>query len=359
MLKSILRTAAVAASFSMVSLSAGVSPVQAETLPTANEMFAKMGFGINIGNTMEVPGNPTGWGNKFPTEAYIDSIKAAGFSTVRIPCAWYSHSNAMSRDSSTTDIVPGGGPNEIAASWMDSVQTVVDMCMRAGLVTILNIHWDNGWLEGKLNDTDKDAVNARQKDFWTQIASHFKNYNENLLFASANEPATTDANYKHETEILMTYHQTFVDAVRATGGNNGSRTLIIQGPSTSIDRTSEVMPVDKLPKDVSLLVTFEMFENHVKRNGLVSPVADYALAFPGPGKKALPWPKASTSMPPMATTNSRRIASPSWSPRSKNTTRISSTVPSISPKTAAKAPCFIPSAAPARSTIPPGPSPRF
>lgn len=250
MLKSILRIAAVAASFSMVSLSAGALPVQAETLPTANEMFAKMGFGINIGNTMEVPVNPTWWGNKFPTEAYIDSIKAAGFSTVRIPCAWYSHSNAMSRDSSTTDIVPGGGPNEIAASWMDSVQTVVDMCMRAGLVTILNIHWDNGWLEGKLNDADKDAVNARQKDFWTQIASHFKNYNENLLFASANEPATTDANYKHETEILMTYHQTFVDAVRATGGNNGSRTLIIQGPSTSIDRSSEVMPVSKLPKDV-------------------------------------------------------------------------------------------------------------
>lgn len=64
MLKSILRTAAVAASFSMVSLSAGVSPVLAETLPTANEMFAKMGFGINIGNTMEVPVNPTWWGNK-------------------------------------------------------------------------------------------------------------------------------------------------------------------------------------------------------------------------------------------------------------------------------------------------------
>ena len=227
-----------------------VSPSWAKTLPTAIEMFNQMGFGINIGNTMEVPGNPTGWGNKFPTEAYIDSVKAAGFSTIRIPCAWYSHSNAMSRDSSKADIVPGGGPNEIAASWMDSVQTVVDMCMRAGLVTILNIHWDNGWLEGKLNDADKDAVKSRQKDFWTQIATHFKNYNENLLFASANEPATTDENYKHETEILMTYHQTFVDAVRATGGNNESRTLIIQGPSTSVDRSCEVMPVEKLPKDV-------------------------------------------------------------------------------------------------------------
>lgn len=223
----ILWTAAVAASFSLV------VPAAAKTLPTATEMFNQMGFGINIGNTMEVPGNPTGWGNKFPTEAYIDSVKAAGFSTIRIPCAWDSHAK----------------DGVINQSWMDSVQTVVDMCMRAGLVTILNIHWDGGWLEGNLSDDKKDEVNAKQKSYWTQIATHFKNYNERLLFASANEPATTDDNYKHETEILMTYHQTFVDAVRATGGNNESRTLIIQGPSTSVDRSCEVMPVDKLPKD--------------------------------------------------------------------------------------------------------------
>ena len=217
-----------AASFSLV------VPAAAKTLPTATEIFNQMGFGINIGNTMEVPGNPTGWGNKFPTEAYIDSVKAAGFSTIRIPCAWDSHAK----------------DGVINQSWMDSVQVVVDRCMRAGLVTILNIHWDGGWLEGNLSDDKKDEVNAKQKAYWTQIATHFKDYNERLLFASANEPATTDDNYQHETEILMTYHQTFVDAVRATGGNNGSRTLIIQGPSTSIDRSCEVMPVSKLPNDV-------------------------------------------------------------------------------------------------------------
>ncbi|MBR5414096.1 MAG: glycoside hydrolase family 5 protein [Fibrobacter sp.] len=238
MKRRILGTAAMVASVSLVSMSWGA------TLPTATEIFNKMGFGINIGNTMEVPGNPTGWGNKFPTEAYIDSVKAAGFSTIRIPCAWDSHAN-------------NGVINQ---SWMDSVQTVVDMCMRAGLVTVLNIHWDGGWLEGNLNDDKKDEVNAKQKAYWTQIATHFKNYNENLLFASANEPATTDANYRHETEILATYHQTFVDAVRATGGNNASRTLVIQGPSTSIDRSVEVYTVDKLPKDV--IENRLMFEVH-------------------------------------------------------------------------------------------------
>lgn len=245
------------AAFSAAALS---STATAADLPTAQQMFEKMGFGVNIGNTMEVPSNPTWWGNKFPTEAYIDSVKAAGFSTIRIPCAWYSHSNALSRDSSTTDLVPGGGENEIASSWMDSVQTVVDYCMRAGLVTILNIHWDSGWLENNLNDAEKSKVNERQKDFWTQIATHFRDYSENLLFASANEPATTDDNYRHESEILETYHQTFVDAVRATGGNNASRTLIIQGPSTSIDRSVEVMPVSKMPKDV--IANRLMFEVH-------------------------------------------------------------------------------------------------
>lgn len=247
--------------------SLSISSAFAADLPTAQQMFEKMGMGINIGNTMEVPSNPTWWGNNFPTEGYIDTVKAAGFNTIRIPCAWYSHSNAMSRDSSAAhpdkpvaDIVPGGGENEIAKSWMDSVQTVVDYCMRAGLVTILNIHWDSDWLEGRLNDTDKEKVNARQKDFWTQIATRFRDYNENLLFASANEPATTDANYKHETEILMTYHQTFVNAVRATGGNNGSRTLIIQGPSTSIDRSVEAYPASKMPTDV--VPNRLMFEVH-------------------------------------------------------------------------------------------------
>lgn len=221
--------------FTLIAFITFFSTSFAETpLPPAEEIFKKMGFGINIGNSMEVPGNPTGWGNKFPTKTYVDSVKAAGFSTIRIPCAWDSHAKN----------------SVINQSWLDSVQIVVDYSIDAGLVTILNIHWDGGWLENNLTDEKKNEVNAKQKAYWTQIATHFKDYSENLLFASANEPVTTDTNYKNETKILETYHQTFVDAVRATGGNNESRTLIIQGPSTSIDRSVEVMPVEKLPNDV-------------------------------------------------------------------------------------------------------------
>ncbi len=234
----------VVSKFLAVTAAMSMSSAFAADLPTAPQIFEKMGLGINIGNTMEVPGNPTLWGNKFPTEDYIKGVKAAGFNTIRIPCAWDSHA--------TNSVI-----NE---SWMDSVQTVVDYCVKAGLYTILNIHWDGGWLEENLKDDKKIEVNAKQKAYWTQIAKRFKDYDEKLLFASANEPATTDENYKNESKILQGYHQTFVDAVRATGGNNASRTLIIQGPSTSIDRSVEAYPASMMPNDA--IAGRMMFEVH-------------------------------------------------------------------------------------------------
>lgn len=42
--------------------------------------------------------------------------------------------------------------------------------------------------------------------------------------------------------------------------------------------------IDRLPKDVTLMATFEMFEPQVKRNGLNAPSADYSLSFAGPGR---------------------------------------------------------------------------
>ncbi|HEX9600481.1 MAG TPA: cellulase family glycosylhydrolase, partial [Mariniflexile sp.] len=87
-------------------------------------------------------------------------------------------------------------------------------------------------------------VNERQKVYWTQIANYFKDYDEHLLFAGTNEP---DAENPHQMAILLSYYQTFVDAVRETGGNNASRTLIVQGPKTDIEKTLEFM--DTLPTD--------------------------------------------------------------------------------------------------------------
>jgi aryl-phospho-beta-D-glucosidase BglC (GH1 family) len=112
------------------------------------------------------------------------------------------------------------------------------------MYVIINIHWDGGWLENNVTEAKKDENNAKQRAFWEQIATHFRNYDEHLLFASANEPNVENA---AQMAVLTSYHQTFIDAVRSTGGKNAYRTLVIQGPSTDIEKTNTLMT--SLPLD--------------------------------------------------------------------------------------------------------------
>jgi len=201
--------------------------VQAQ-LPTAQTIASQMTVGWNLGNTMEAICGETAWGGAVTSQQLIDSVKAAGFNTVRIPCAWDCHtSNGV-----------------IDPAWIARVKQIVDYCVNDNLYVILNIHWDGGWLENNVTVSAQASVNAKQKNYWTQIANYFKGYNEHLLFASANEPNVNDAT---GMSVLLSYHQTFVNAVRATGGNNGSRTLIIQGPSADINLTNSLM--NTLPAD--------------------------------------------------------------------------------------------------------------
>jgi len=220
---------------------------QAE-LPTAAEIQKNMGMGYNIGNSMEVPNDPTGWGNPYPTQALLDSIKAAGFNTVRIPCAWDSHTQN----------------GKITETWLDSVKTVVDYAMRNGLYAILNIHHEGqgGWFQTHMSTYKDNTLDSKMKNYWTQIANKFKNYDEHLIFAGANEPGEGQEGLawtSQHAQVLMGYYQTFIDAVRATGGNNGTRTLIIQGLQTDIDKSDSLAPVSIFPKDkVSGRLMFEV-----------------------------------------------------------------------------------------------------
>ena len=231
----------------ILGIAATVITANAATLPTAAELQKNMGMGFNIGNSMEVPNNPTLWGNPFPTQALLDSVKAAGFNTVRIPCAWDSHTN--------------GG--KVTETWLDSVKTVVDYAMRAGLYTILNIHHEGegGWFQTNIGTSVNSTVDNKMKTYWTQIANKFKNYNERLIFAGANEPGpNVDPWTAQHVSTLMHYYQTFIDAVRATGGNNATRTLIIQGLNTDIDKSVANAPVSTFPKDK--VTGYLMFEVH-------------------------------------------------------------------------------------------------
>lgn len=197
---------------------------------TAVQLASKIKLGWNIGNTLEAIGGETFWGNPKITKALIDHVKQSGFNAVRIPCSWNQYA-----DQATA---------KIQEQWLERVKQVVQYCVDDSLYVMLNIHWDSGWLDGNINTKAQASVNAKQKAFWEQIATKLRDFDEHLLFASANEPPVDDAT---QMNILLSYHQTFVNAVRATGGKNTTRTLVIQGPSTDIDKTTLLM--NTLPTD--------------------------------------------------------------------------------------------------------------
>ena len=189
-------------------------------------------YGWNLGNTLEPPCGEGCWGPP-ATQALINQVASAGFNAVRIPCAWDSHANQ-----STYQIDP---------VYMARVQQVVGWCLATNLHVIINDHWDGGWLENNLTGTVNPTINAKMSSYWTQIANAFAGYDNRLLFAAANEPNVSTAAQMSE---LMTYYNTFLNAVRGTGGSNSSRWLVVQGPSTDIDTTYSLMntlPTDPTP----------------------------------------------------------------------------------------------------------------
>lgn len=197
---------------------------------TAVQLAAKFKLGWNIGNTLEAIGGETAWGNPLITESYIQFVKQQGFNAIRLPCSWDQHS-----DKATA---------KIQDAWLNRVKQVVQYCVKNDMYVLLNIHWDGGWLENNINSQKKDSVNAKQQAFWEQIATTMRDFDEHLLFASANEPSADNA---EQMAILAGYHQTFVNTVRSTGGRNSYRVLVVQGPSTNIEKTDELMNV--LPTD--------------------------------------------------------------------------------------------------------------
>jgi endoglucanase len=200
----------------------------------------KINLGWNLGNTMECTGEnvtssvasgETDWGNPVVTKSLIDAVKAAGFNAIRIPCAW----NRYIENSATY---------KIKDFWLARVKQVVDYCVSNDMYAILNIHWDGGWLEGNPTLDKQVEVNAKQKALWEQISVYFRDYDEHLLFAGTNEVHISSGTpTQNNFNVQMSYNQTFVDAVRSTGGKNAYRNLIIQAFNTNIDQAVSSLKV--------------------------------------------------------------------------------------------------------------------
>lgn len=200
-----------------------------------SQIVEAMGPGWNLGNQLEsvtdnVP-EETNWGNPVITEKLIQSVKAAGFKSIRIPVSYFAKIND---DKDYT----------IDSKWLGRVQEVVDYCIKNDLYAVINIHGDGyntidgSWL--LCNGKNQTEIKKKYKKVWKQIAERFKNYDEHLLFESMNEEF--DGSYsepnKEYYQNINDYNQIFVDTVRKTGDNNTKRWLIIPGWNTNIDYTA-------------------------------------------------------------------------------------------------------------------------
>lgn len=221
-----------------------------------NEAMAflkKMGVGWNLGNTFDAHDDgfkgddmkmETRWVGVKTTREMIVMLHEAGFNTLRLPVSWHNH---VSGDDFT-----------INPAWLDRVQEVADDALSLGMYVILNTHHDVG-KDFYYPNTENAAVSDKYiKSIWQQLAEHFADYDDHLIFESMNEPRLKDtadewvfnadkAECEDAALAINRLNQLFVDTVRAAGGQNAHRYLMIPGYAASAD--GAMNRHFKLPKD--------------------------------------------------------------------------------------------------------------
>lgn len=219
-----------------------------------------MKVGWNLGNTLDAHENgkvgenelktEEVWGNPVTTKAMIDEIKAAGFETVRIPVTWRGHVT-----------IDEGGNGTVSEAWLNRVQEVVDYAIDNDMYVILNSHHDVDASNGYYPDSaNYERSKAHLTAVWRAMAERFKDYDEHLVFESMNEPRLVGTGYEWSfqagaaecadaADCINRLNQTFVDIVRASGGNNGERYLMVPGYAASPDAVMASQFV--LPQDTA------------------------------------------------------------------------------------------------------------
>ena len=192
----------------------------------AIDLVKEMRVGWNLGNTLDAP-NETSWGNPQTTKAMIDRVKEMGFNAVRVPVTWDRHI--------------GPAPDyTIDEAWLNRVEEVVNYSLDNGMYTILNIHHDETWLIPTYANEEKSKEKLIR--VWEQIAEHFKDYSDYLVFETMNEPRVkgtpaewTGGTYENR-DVINKFNLEAVNTIRGTGGNNSQRFILVPtNAATSLD----------------------------------------------------------------------------------------------------------------------------
>lgn len=216
---------------------------------TAKELTAEMKTGWNLGNTLDANDGETSWGNPVTTHEMIDEVAKAGFDVLRIPTTWEKH------------FVEGDSEYKIDEEWMNRVQEIVNYAFDNDMYVILNCHHETEWIKPATNEVDN--ILPKFSAMWKQIAERFKEYGDHLLFEGLNEPRIIggENEWGGGTEdgrkALDVLNQAFVDTVRATGGNNETRALLI--PSFAAAVTDTALQDMKIPDDPNIIISLHAY----------------------------------------------------------------------------------------------------
>jgi endoglucanase len=140
--------------------------------------------------------------------------------------------------------------NLIALAWLQRVEEVLNYALDNDMFVKINVHWDGGWMDHP-DFASQEAINSKLATLWEQIGAYFRDYDDRLLFAGTNE-VHVDGDYgtpsSENLEVQNSFNQTFVTTIRATGGRNHYRHLVVQGFNTNINHTYNgfVMPDDEV-----------------------------------------------------------------------------------------------------------------
>ncbi|MDE5854970.1 MAG: cellulase family glycosylhydrolase [Ruminococcus sp.] len=232
-----------------------LNPVHSEntSFRASSEIVNDIKIGWNLGNTLESYdtnktglATETGWGNPKAKEDLILKVKESGFNAIRIPVTWGEHMDG----------------DVIQSEWLDRVQEVVNYAYNNDMYVILNMHHDDYiWFNPTEEEYSGDS--AKLKKIWEQISERFKDYGDTLIFEGMNETRTIGSENEwmggtaDERAVVNKYQQDFVDTVRASGGNNAERTLIVTSYAASAEEVA--MNDLKVPNDSNIIVSLHYY----------------------------------------------------------------------------------------------------
>lgn len=219
------------------------APAIPDNTMTGEALMLAMKIGWNLGNTFDAPDGETSWGMPATTCEIIQAVKDMGFNTLRLPVSWHKH-------------VSPAPEYTIDEAWLKRVSMIVDYALELDMYVILNSHHDNA----VYMPTVENQQNGQEYlgAIWTQIAAYFKDYDYHLIFETMNEPRVEGTSYEWHVdtkrkesmdavEVVNVLNQTAVDAIRATGGYNAQRWIVVSPYAANY--FSSAMSAFRLPED--------------------------------------------------------------------------------------------------------------